>query len=166
MSYESTKVPVEKSQAEIRKLLTTHGAAGFAFGEERDDDGRRHASVLFRHEGHAVRMRVPLKEQDDRELRRKARRAYSRTYEEIVDEAYEQEAKRVWRVLAWNLKARMVAVEEHLETFEEAFLAHLVGPTGETVYEQLARDGRVELGGPLRPELTAGDEVVDAEVIS
>jgi hypothetical protein len=53
-------------------------------------------------------------------------------------------------VLAWNLKARMVAVEEGVESFEEAFLAHLVDPaSGRTVYEQLAEEGRIELPAPL-----------------
>jgi hypothetical protein len=62
----------------------------------------------------------------------------------------EQEAKRIWRVMAWNLKARLVAVDEGVETFEEAFLAHLLDErTGRTIYEQLADDGRVELARPL-----------------
>lgn len=74
-------------------------------------------------------------------------------------EAREQEARRIWRVLAWNLKARLEAVEEGVETFEEAFLAHLLDETtGETVFEQLARTGRVELGEPLLPQLEAGGE--------
>jgi hypothetical protein len=38
MGYETTKVPVERSQAEIRKLLTAHGATRFAFAEEAADD--------------------------------------------------------------------------------------------------------------------------------
>jgi hypothetical protein len=38
----------------------------------------------------------------------------------------EQEARRIWRVMAWNLKARLISVEEGVETFAEAFLAHLV----------------------------------------
>ena len=52
--------------------------------------------------------------------------------------------------MAWNLKARMVAVEEEVETFEQAFLPHLLNPqTGRTIYEQLAEDGHVELPAPL-----------------
>ena len=52
--------------------------------------------------------------------------------------------------MAWNLKARMVAVEENVETFEQAFLAHLLDPrSGRTIYEHLAEDGHVELPAPL-----------------
>jgi hypothetical protein len=150
MAYESTSVSVERSQGEIRKLLVRFGAQRLAFGEERDDAGQRWAAVTFQAKVYAVRMRVPLKLVDEREVNVKYRRARSRTRDEIRDQLYEQEEKRIWRVLAWNLKARMVAVEESVETFEEAFLAHLLDPrSGRTVYEHLAEDGRIELPAPL-----------------
>jgi hypothetical protein len=150
MAYESTNVPVEKSQGEIRKLLAKHGCGRFAFGEERDEMGQRWAAVSFTFNAHAVRMRVPLKLVDEREVKAKAQRAHRKTADEIRDEMYEQEEKRIWRVLSWNLKARMVAVEEGVETFEEAFLAHLLDPTtGRTIYQDLAEHGRVELPAPL-----------------
>lgn len=49
MAYESTSVPVERSQGEIRKLLISHQVAQLAFGEERDEGGQRWAAVTFRH---------------------------------------------------------------------------------------------------------------------
>jgi hypothetical protein len=105
-------------------------------------------------------MRVPLKLLDERQIQAKAQRARTRTIEDIRDEVYEQEEKRIWRVLAWNLKARMVAVDEGLETFEEAFLPHLLNPrTGRTLYDELAKEGRVELAAPLLA-LPAGSDTV------
>lgn len=164
MAYETTTVNVEKSQGEIRGLLAKHRAQRFAFGEETDDDGRQWAAVTFSHQGFTVRMRVPHKELDRRKVRDKAERATRRTYGDIEAEMAEQEAKRIWRVMAWNLKARLVAVEEQLETFEEAFLAHLIDPsTGETIYEQLRDTGSVQLPSPLLL-LSAG--VTDAEVVA
>ena len=81
----------------------------------------------------------------------------TKTIDEIRDVLYEQEERRIWRVLAWNLKARMVAVDEQVETFEEAFLAHLLDPqTNRTIFEQLADTGTVQLAQPLLA-LTAGD---------
>lgn len=158
MAYESTSVPVERSQGEIRKLLAGHGAHRFAFGEETDSAGVRWAAVSFAHGGYAVRMRVPHKALDEQSLRSKARRARTQTYEDFEAAATEQEAKRIWRVMAWNLKVRLVAVHEGVETFEEAFLAHLLDErTGTTIYEQLARTGRVQLAAPLVPLLEAGD---------
>lgn len=156
-AYGTTTVAVERSQGEIRKLLVRHGAQRLAFGEERDEMGQRWAAVTFQAGVHAVRMRVPLKIVDEREVRAKLIRARTKTVDQIRDGLYEQEERRIWRVLAWNLKARLVAVEERVETFEEAFLAHLLDPrTNRTIYEQLAEDGRVELAAPLLA-LTAGD---------
>jgi hypothetical protein len=156
MAYETTSVPVERSQGEIRKLLAKHGVSRMILEEARDDDGQRWAAVSFARGTQAVRMRVPLKRVDEREVRSKLMRARTKTVDEIRDLLYEQEERRIWRVMAWNLKARMVAVEEQLETFEEAFLAHLLDPqTGRTIFEQLAETGRVELAAPLLA-LTAG----------
>ena len=149
-AYASTTVPVERSQGEIRKLLIRFGAERLAFGEERDDTGQRWAAVTFQAGAHGVRMRVPLKLVDERTVTAKYQRARLKSRDEIRDQLYDQEERRIWRVLAWNLKARMVAVEEEVETFEEAFLAHLLDPrTGRTIYESLAEEGRVELAAPL-----------------
>lgn len=150
MAYESTTVAVEKSQADIRRLLKAHGCESFEFGEA-SIDGQTWAAVGFRNGQRLVRIKVPHKVPDPHELRKRAQRA--RTQERriaIVSEAEEQEAKRIWRVIAWNLKARMEAVQEGVETFEEAFLAHLLDErTGETVYQTLSRSGKVDLGAPL-----------------
>jgi hypothetical protein len=155
MAYESTSVPVERSQGQIRKLLSAAGATRLAFGEERDEE-TRWAAVTFVVGLHAVRLRVPLKPVDEREVRMKLNRSRTKTIDEIRDVLYEQEERRIWRVLAWNLKARMVAVEEQVESFEEAFLAHLLDPqTNQTIYEQLAKTGAVQLAQPL-PQLEAG----------
>jgi hypothetical protein len=156
MAYESTSVPVEKSQGQIRKLLTDAGASRLAFGEEREE-GQRVAMVTFEIGTNIVRLRVPLKQVPEKAVRDKHYRSRTKTMDQVRDVLYEQEEKRIWRVLAWNLKARMVAVEEKVETFEEAFLAHLLDPqTGRTIYEQLAETGKVQLTKPL-PALTAGE---------
>ncbi len=158
MAYEATTVAVEKSQADIRRMLKAHGCESFEFGEAAIN-GQTWAAVGFRKGARAVRIKVPHKVPDPVELRKRAQRA--RTQERrlaIVGEAEEQEAKRIWRVIAWNLKARMEAVQEGVETFEEAFLAHLLDErTGETFYETLARSGRIDLGEPLLA-LLPGDQ--------
>lgn len=161
-SYNQTTVPVERSQGEIRKLLIRYGCERLAFGEERDDTGQRWAAITFQAKLYAVRMRVPLKIVDERAVSAKYMRARSKTRDEVRDALYEQEERRIWRVLAWNLKARMVAVEEGLETFEEAFLPHLLDPrTGRTIYQDLAEDGRVELSAPLLALPAPAAEVIE-----
>lgn len=151
MAYESTTVDVTKSQGEIRKILTRFGAREFQFGEGTGDDGRKWAGVTFKHAGHMVMITAPLKEVDQSAIESKARRARSKTRGEIEAEEYEQENRRIWRVLHWTLKARMVAVEEEVEEFEQAFLAHLVDPmTGVTLWKHMqpAIDaGALRLGG-------------------
>lgn len=161
-AYSSTTVPVERSQGEIRKLLLGYGCERLAFGEERDEVGQRWAAVTFQAKLYAVRMRVPLKLVDERAVGSKHLRSRTKTRDQVRDTLYEQEERRVWRVLSWNLKARMVAVEEGLESFEEAFLPHLLNPeTGRTIYQQLAEEGRVELPAPL----LALPAPADAEVV-
>lgn len=178
MAYETTEVPVERSQGEIRKLLYDHGARNFSFTEA-EIDGVSVAAVDFVHQEQRVRVRVPLKPVDQRALAEKVRRAQTRTREQITREMADQEAKRIWRVLVHGLKARLVSVHEGVETFEEAFLAHLVDPvTGITMWEAVkgAVDaGALKVGGPglmsaPLQELAAGptvddDEVVDAELV-
>jgi len=72
----------------------------------------------------------------------------------------EQEQRRVWRVLRWTLEARLVAVDEDLETFEQAFLSYLVDPaTDRTMWEavrDLVEGGAFAIGGPGLRELEAG----------
>jgi hypothetical protein len=187
VAYETTDVGVEKSQGEIRKLLHTHGAANFSFGEG-VLDGVRWALVEFVHHDQLVRVRVPLKSPDAKLVMSKAQRAISKSKTQIEYEMFEQEARRIWRVLFHGLKARLVSVEEQVETFEQAFLAHLVDPvTNRTLWESakgLIESGAMRLGGaglelgpaalgpaPLRvlnpigaDDITA-DDVVDGEVV-
>jgi hypothetical protein len=155
-AYANTEVPVERSQGAIRKLLSDYRADQFGFGEENDPDGGRWAAVSFRAQGYVVRMRVPLKVVDERAVAAKHQRSRSKSREQIEHEAREQEARRIWRVMHWNIKARLEAVDEDVETLAEAFLAHLVNPaTGRTVYDELSEYGTVELPSAL-PQLTAG----------
>lgn len=163
MAYETTQVTVEKSQGEIRKLLHKHGASQFRFSEGTDDELRWWAGVEFIHHDHLVRIAAPLKDLEgraSRELDAKVRRARTKTREDFLAEHYEQEAKRIWRVIYWSLKARMEAVDEGLETFEQAFLAHMVDPgTGKTIWDVIrphVESGRMHVGAGGLPELGAG----------
>lgn len=149
MAYDKTEVPVARSQESIQKILRRHGARKFAFGQ--DDDGHIiYALIRFEHEGMGVRMRVPLKEPDHVVLREKSERARTKTYEDLVLSFEEQEARRIWRVIFYILKSRMESVEEGVETFFEAWTAHVINPsTGRTIYEELVESGSVELPAPL-----------------
>ena len=161
MPYEDTKVPVSRSQDGIRSLLREHGARSFAFGEDVDGSGTLYALVRFEHEGLAVRLRVPHKLIDEQEAERRTQYNHKSVARTLADQE-ERESRRIWRVIHYNLKARMESVEEGVETFVEAFMAHVINAaTGLTVYEELAGTGRVELPEPLPAsprELPAGEE--------
>lgn len=144
-AYATTEVQVERSQGEIRKLLISHDAGNFSFAEG-THDGAIWAAVEFVHQASRVRMQVPLKEPESAVINSKLSRTRSKTRAMIVAELVEQEARRIWRVLFHGLKARLVSVEEGVETFEQAFLAHLVDPqTGQTLWEA------------MKPVIEAGD---------
>lgn len=149
-AYASTEVQVEKSQGEIRKLLTGHGAKSFSFAEG-THGGVIWAAVEFVSGDTRVRVQVPLKEPDPKAVNLKLQRTRTKNKAQIVDEMVEQEARRIWRVLYHGLKARMVSVTEGVETFEQAFLAHLVDPvTNRTLWEttkEFIASGAMRLGG-------------------
>lgn len=157
MAYDSTRVPVANSQASIRALLVKYGAQQFTFGE-----GVEWAGVEFVHEGMLVRMRAPVVvDRADLQARyAKYAQRGAKGFDEWSRESIEQEQKRIWRVIHWSMKARLEAVAERVETFEQAFLAHIVDPaTGETLYQRLtpAIDaGRFQVGGVGLKELGSG----------
>jgi hypothetical protein len=125
---EGTDVPVTKSRIELEELLrkwkadrigsvTEPGAAivGFSMGKWH------------------VRFRMPLPtENDARNL--KDRRYTWRSATDAEKKAWlEQKHRERWRALLLTVKAKLVSVENGVESFEEAFLAHLVLPGGVTV---------------------------------
>lgn len=149
-NYASTEVPISKSQDELRQMLMKFGAEQFTFGQ-----GPDWAGLEFVHEGHLVRMRCPLRSYDAK----MASRPHKKT---LTPETWpEAEGRRIWRVLVWSVKARLVAVDEGLETVEQAFLAHMVDPATDRTLWQTVREaiesGRMRLGGPGLPALGRGD---------
>lgn len=155
MAYEKTEVNVSRSQEQIRDVLTKHGAARFNFGESFMSDGGDGrvgtAGVEFVYSDTLVRIIAILRGPDEKVIKEKVKRAQSRTEAQIRGEFQAQEAKRVWRVLHWVIKARMEAVTEGLETFEQAFLPHIVEPvSGRTLWDIMqpsVAEGALQIGG-------------------
>lgn len=111
MTYaKDTKVPAEQTRLEIERTLKRYGARSFAYFTEPD-----RAIIVF--EAHERRMRfdLPLPAGD------------------TDKEAKVKRAK--WRALLLCIKAKLESVESKIETFEDAFLAHVVMPDGRTVGE-------------------------------
>lgn len=144
-AYDTTDVPITKSQEELRGLLQKFGAAQFTFGE-----GRDWAGVEFVHNDQLVRLRCPFRLPTDQQVKSYDHGAHVGSAQATV-RLLNREAMRVWRVLVWSVKARLVAVDEGLETFEQAFLSHLVDPASHlTVWEAVREEvtaGAFQLGG-------------------
>ena len=100
-----TKVPIERSRAEIEKVLTRYKAD--QFGSAIDNDAHR-AMVQFRCQQRLIRFEMELPKAD-------------------------QQLRSRWRGLVLAIKAKLESVESGIETFEEAFMSHVVMPDGQTV---------------------------------
>lgn len=99
---QKTKVPVAQSRNEIEQTLVRYGAKQFVFGYD------EHRAVIgFSMADRQVRFHLPihgLKPQQERQR---------------------------WRALLLVVKSKLESVESGIETFEEAFLPHIVLPDGQ-----------------------------------
>jgi hypothetical protein len=135
---EGTAVSTEKTQAEIRRLLERYGSVdGYVTGEQAGI-----AVLTFNMRGRRLLFRMSIPRVKPGASGREA-------------EAAQAETRRLWRSLALCIKAKLESVRSGIESFEDAFLAQTVLPTGQTVGEWAgdaipqALDGR-----PLPPLLT------------
>jgi hypothetical protein len=105
-----TKVPVDQTRNEIERPLVRYGACKFAYFSE-----ETRAIIVFEAENRRLRFDLPLPEG---------------TTEKVA-----QARRQKWRALLLAIKSKLESVQSHIETFEEAFLAHVVMPDGMTVGE-------------------------------
>lgn len=126
-----TAVSAAKSRAEIEENLERFGATGFMSGR----DGRE-VFVAFKARDRQIAFRLTLPHPDDDALRlTPTGRVRTGTSQE---EAYRAEERRLWRSLSMSIKAKLVSVEDGIETFEQAFMAHVVMPDGLTLSQHVA----------------------------
>lgn len=106
-----TKVPVDHTRLEIEQMVKRYGAKGFSSSwlATGKDGGKARVEFLCR--DRHIRLTVGVPEN-------------------------EQQARGKWRVLFLMVKAKLVAVDAGVVTFEEAFFADIVMPeSGKTVWE-------------------------------
>jgi len=131
MSFaEDTKVPIERSKAEIESMLMRYGADQFVSGW-----GESEARVQFRANGRYVRFVLPIPKKNERRFVDHPRYASKNRSEAEAWKAWEQELRRLWRALALVVKAKLEAVSSGIVGFEDEFMAHIVMPDGKTVAE-------------------------------
>jgi len=122
MYAEKTSVAREKSQVEIRKILSKYKATGFAIGENNNK-----AVVMFEMKDRRIRFIFDLPIKGKWKTRNKGWNAR--------DKEIEQEVRRLWRCMVICIKSKLECVESGITTFEQEFLAHTVLPNGQTMSE-------------------------------
>lgn len=146
---ENTAVTSDKTLSDIMAVLRRYKATGFGIVE---DTGR--IGVQFNMNSRRVRFTAPLPNRKDYE--RTPERRLPRSAAE-TEKAYAQATRQVWRALYLVIKAKLESVESGIETFEDAFMAQLVLPSGETVGAWLKPQiERVYATNEMPPLLPAG----------
>lgn len=105
---EKTKVPVDRSRAELERLLQAHGATQRA--------------VYFDDDSSLVRVQFRI-----------AERMVRISFEAPAKS--EQRARQAWRRTILIVKAKLELVHDGASTIEREFLADIVLPDGKTVHE-------------------------------
>ncbi len=156
-----TEVPAERSRMDLERLLTAHGATGILSGW--DATVREHR-IIFRIADRMIRLRVVLPDPGSREFALTPtgrRRTATQTAEQV-----RAEERRRWRALLLLTKAKFVAIEDGVQSLEEAFLADVLLPDQSTIGEWIrpqldtayatAQMPSLLPGQPARPEITSG----------
>lgn len=149
---ENTDVPVERSLAEIERLLGTYGCNAFQRGWQDVGQVGRTELLSFETRSRRIRFSVTIPPRATfRDTPTSQRRS-----DKAIEVVYEQERRRLWRVLYLSIKAKLVAVDSGLLTFEDEFLAYTVLPDHSTVGEWAGPQlDRIIASGALPPLLPA-----------
>lgn len=129
-------VPVDRSQTEIRKILTELGADRFAFYSQPSGD-----QIVFEIRDCYYRIAGP-----------------PLATEPKTKAQSEQAARSAWRALVLLVKAKKVAIDQGYTTVEREFMADTVMPDGTTLIEhrEALVDFNYKQGGLPRLGFTSG----------
>ncbi len=126
MAYaEKTKVSVSTSRTDIENIVTKYGASQYVSGW---DENR--AMIGFTLMNRQVRFMLTLPDKNERRFTHSSRGMRER---DTALKAWEQGCRSKWRSLFLVIKAKLEAVEQEIDTFENAFMANVVLPNGQTV---------------------------------
>ena len=132
---ENTEVPVERSRVDLEKLLRQHGATSTAVF---NSPGQ--AAVAFEMRDRRILFRLTLPSPEDQEFTHGRVNQHSQLYRLTPEQAearWEKACRRKWRALVLAIKAKLVSVDDGVESFEQAFMAHVVMPDGQTVADHI-----------------------------
>lgn len=158
---EGTSTPVERSRAEIEKVIYKHGGHDFGYMM-----GRREIAVFFEANRRRLLFKIPMPQETEFKATRGGyRRGSYRTGRTAADNCA-GEVRRRWRALLLSLKGKLEGVANGVEIFDDAFLAQIVLPNGRTVGDQIRSQVADALkGGTSEIRLLGCGEVIDVEPI-
>lgn len=130
MQYaKNTDVSVEKTRAEIERLVLRYGATGFVSGWQ---DSQAMIEFIYSKKRIRFLLELPDKEEYRRSPSGRRTRSDRETYQ-----AWEQRCRARWRALFLSIKAKLSDVESQIATFEHSFMPNIVMPDGKTVAEHV-----------------------------
>lgn len=156
-----TSVSLNNSLAELEKVVRKAGFHSFMQGVADD----RIVIAFSSAEGRQVRFIVPLMPIGDDLFAhmRDVSRAYGTRQPKNHSEAFDQHRRQIGRALVLTVKAKIECIEAGIETFDDAFMAHLALPDGSTVgtwvrrgMQQIEATGKVPPN--LLPDYSGGDD--------
>ena len=146
---EGTSVPMERSRAEIERVLLRYGASDFAYRTN-----AQRAELAFFVRGTSVKLGVNFPSIEEKRFAQTPT-GRPRRGENPAQQAWDQEVRRLWRALSLVIRAKLEAVESGISTFEREFMADIVMKNGKTIGEAiLPRLSEAVQSGRLLPEKT------------
>lgn len=144
---QNTAVSSERSRAEIESLLRKYGASGFGYMWKGAS-----AVIVFEMRDRRIRFTLPLPDESDQRYRKTPTGRIKRN-QSSVSAAWEQDCRSRWRSLTLCIKAKLESVASEIESFEEAFLPHIVLPDGSTVGDFIVPQIAVSYGARRMPPM-------------
>ena len=132
-----TTVSVERSRAEIERTLARFGAEEFMYGYD-----KHRAVVAFSAADRRVRFVLLMPDKADRRFTHTPT-GKARSSDQALAQ-WEQGCRESWRALAEVIKAKLVAVDSGIVTFEEEFAARVADrapvepnqPIGDLIWDE------------------------------
>ena len=127
---QNTEVSIERSEAEIKKILQRYGAWEIVTAWRITG-----AMIGFRYHNRAIKFELPLPNRKDKEF---CQTPNGRDRcESAARAAWEQACRQRWRALKMVIHAKLEAVKDGITTFDDEFLAHIIMPNGCTIGQAL-----------------------------
>lgn len=150
MNYaKNTTVSVDRSRAEIERLVMRYGATGFIYGAE-----EKRAVIAFKIGIYQVRIALFLPSV----VRFMETPTGQKRAPSAAAKVHEQAIRQRWRSLKLIIQAKFEAVDCGISTIEREFLADVLLPSGETFGDRFIPEIEAVVAGRGLPQLLPGGD--------